>query len=141
MRLLTCLIFATLALAQSSSQWDDSSGMYTFLHEGEFVQITIEHGELSGFISRHGDTSTDKGQTIDQPFEEAQLDGNHLSFKTRFVHGEGFSFDGTISRAENKGRNGKGFYVVRGTLTRTAGGKSSPKQVTLRSLPESIEKQ
>src|ERR1700741_2807608 len=39
------------ALPQSAPTGDDYSGMYSFLREGEFVQITIEdRGNVTGFI-------------------------------------------------------------------------------------------
>jgi hypothetical protein len=31
---------------------EDISGMYSFLSEGEFVQITLEPDDVSGYISR-----------------------------------------------------------------------------------------
>ena len=47
--------------------------MFTFLKEGEFVQLTVEDGQLSGFVSRFGDTDSDKGEFIDQFFDKATL--------------------------------------------------------------------
>src|SRR6266568_2530715 len=42
---------------------EDYSGMYSFLREGEFVQITIEDkGAVSGFISRFGEA---RGQQVE----------------------------------------------------------------------------
>src|ERR1017187_7306167 len=58
------------------------SGMFTFLKEGEFVQITLEDGALSGFISRFGETESDKGQFIDQFFDKATLEGDRLDRKS-----------------------------------------------------------
>ncbi len=41
---------------------ENYSGMYSFLQEGEFVQITVEdEGHVTGFISRYGDLDSDKG--------------------------------------------------------------------------------
>ena len=71
------------AQASAPSNANDPSGMYTFLKEGEFVQLNVEDGKLSGFVSRFGDTDSDKGEFIDQFFDKASLDGNHLSFKPR----------------------------------------------------------
>jgi hypothetical protein len=45
--------------AQDGRQY---SGMYSFLSEGEFVQITVEdQGKVAGFVSRYGDGPSDKG--------------------------------------------------------------------------------
>ena len=41
---------------------DDYSGMYSFLQDGEFVQLTVEDaGRVTGFISRYGDLESDRG--------------------------------------------------------------------------------
>src|SRR6266576_2388513 len=41
---------------------EDYSGMYAFLQDGEFVQVTVEDaGRLTGFVSRYGDLESDRG--------------------------------------------------------------------------------
>src|SRR6478672_5634181 len=65
----------------------DMSGMYTFLREGEFVQLTVDDGKLSGYVSRFGETESDKGQFIDQFFDKTSLVGDRLTFNTKIVHG------------------------------------------------------
>src|ERR1700740_2680153 len=38
------------------------SGMYSFLKDGEFVQLTVEDGSsVTGFVSRFGDGGGEKG--------------------------------------------------------------------------------
>src|SRR5689334_7990758 len=67
---------------------EDFSGMYTFLKDGEFIQLTIEDdGDVSGFISRFGDQDSDKGAFLNQFFKTAKLQGNNLEFTTKVVHG------------------------------------------------------
>jgi len=98
---------------------DDYSGMYTFLREGEFIQVTVEEeGKVSGFISRFGDSDTDKNEFLDQFFESGKLDSSHLTFTTKNVHGTWFTFDGTLGRGSGKKPEEEGYYVIRGTLTR-----------------------
>jgi hypothetical protein len=98
---------------------DDYSGMYTFLREGEFLQVTIEEqSKVSGFISRFGDSETDKNEFLDQFFESGKLDSGHLTFTTKNVHGTWFTFDGTVERGVGKKPEEEGYYVIRGTLNR-----------------------
>lgn len=79
------------------------SGMYTFLKEGEFVQVTVEDaGHVTGFVSRFGDGESDKGAFLDQFFKNAKLEGNKLTFTTEVVHGVTFDFKGTVERGEGK---------------------------------------
>jgi hypothetical protein len=116
------LLFLSLvcAVAQSASPaTDDYSGMYSFLRDGEFVQISVEEkGNVSGFISRYGDSDNDKDTFLDQFFESGKLETNRLTFRTKEVHGTRFTFEGTIERGTGKTPDQEGFYVIRGTLTR-----------------------
>ncbi|HVO80486.1 MAG TPA: hypothetical protein VMT28_07135 [Terriglobales bacterium] len=96
---------------------EDYSGMYTFLQDGEFVQITVEDkGRVTGFVSRYGDLESDKGIFLDQFFKEGKLDGNKLSFTTQTVHGVWFDFKGTVERGEGKQAADEAYYVLKGTL-------------------------
>lgn len=117
------------------------SGMFTFLKEGEFVQLTVEDGKLSGFVSRFGDTESDKGQFIDQFFEKAALDGDHLYFKTKAVHAVWYELDGTLTVVPGKPEGGEGYRVIRGKLTlHTTDAKgverATEKTVELKSFPD-----
>ncbi|HYM74982.1 MAG TPA: hypothetical protein VE377_03305 [Candidatus Dormibacteraeota bacterium] len=94
------------------------SGMYTFLKEGEFLQVTVEEdGSVTGFVSRFGDGESDKGAFLDQFFKSGKLDGNKLSFTTEIVHGVAFDFHGTIERGEGKNPGEEAYFVLKGTLT------------------------
>jgi hypothetical protein len=97
------------------------SGMYTFLKEGEFVQITVEDdSSVSGFISRYGETESDKGIFLDQFFKTGKLEGNKLTFTTKLMHGVSFDFNGAFERGEGKNPGEDAYFVLKGTLTRNA---------------------
>lgn len=94
------------------------SGMYSFLKEGEFVQLTVEDtGRITGFVSRFGDQESDKGAFLDQFFKTGKLEGNNLSFATAIVHGTGFEFKGTVERGDGKKPGDEAYFVLKGTLT------------------------
>src|SRR4051812_24780582 len=60
--------------APSATSVPAYSGMYTFLKEGEFVQVTVEdEGHVTGFISRFGDGESDQGTFLDQFFKSGKL--------------------------------------------------------------------
>lgn len=105
--------------APSKSQGPQAySGMYSFLKEGEFVQLTVEDaGHVTGFISRFGDQESDKGAFLDQFFKTGKLEGNNVSFSTEVVHGAGFDFKGTVERGDGKKPGDEGYFVLKGTLT------------------------
>ena len=109
------------------------SGMYMFLKEGEFVQVTVEDaGKVTGFVSRYGDGESDKGAFLDQFFKSGKLDGNRLTFATETVHGVWFEFKGTVDRGEGKNPGDEGYYVLKGTVTEKS--TDVNKKVTSRSL-------
>lgn len=97
------------------------SGMYTFLKEGEFVQVTVEdEGHVTGFISRYGNGDSDKGAFLNQFFKSGKLEGNKLNFTTEIVHGVSFDFKGTVERGEGKTPGDEAYFVLRGILTESA---------------------
>jgi hypothetical protein len=120
------------------------SGMYSFLREGEFVQLTVEaKGRVTGFVSRFGDSESDRGVFLDHFFKSGKLDSNQLTFTTDTVHGVSFDFEGVIERGEGKKAGDEGYYVLKGTLTEItsddAKNKSShPRQVALKSFPQDL---
>jgi hypothetical protein len=106
---------------QDAKRGQAFSGMYSFLKEGEFVQVTVEEaGHVTGFVSRFGDGERDKGTFLDQFFKSAKLEGNKLSFTTEMVHGIAFDFKGTVERGEGKNPGDEGYFVLKGTLTENA---------------------
>jgi hypothetical protein len=95
--------------------------MYSFLKDGEFVQISVEdQGRVTGFVSRYRDGENEKGEFLDQYFRSGKLDGNKLSFTTETVRGVWFEFKGTVERGEGKNRGDEAYYVLKGTLTENA---------------------
>jgi hypothetical protein len=112
-------LLAALAYGQTAPApaQEDYSGMYTFLREGEFVQITVEDaGHVTGFVSRYGDSASDQGAFLDHFFKQAKLEGHDLSFTTETVHGTWFEFRGKLDRGPAKTRAQEGYYVLKGTL-------------------------
>jgi hypothetical protein len=147
---LTCVaILALLCSAQESktpppaSPGSEYSGMYSFLREGEFVQITVEdEGRVSGFVSRYGDRQSDRGAFLDHFFKagKAKLDGNLLTFETETVHGVWFEFRGAFERGEGKKAGDEAFHVLKGTLTDYSTDESQKtssrsREVVLKSFP------
>jgi hypothetical protein len=109
----------------SEPQKNDYSGMYSFLREGEFVQITVEgDGRVIGLVSRYVNEDPEPrdeegGTFVDQLFKSGKLEGTHLSFVTEELDGITYEFRGEIERGEGKVRTDEGYYVVKGTLTET----------------------
>lgn len=96
---------------------EDISGMYSFLHEGEFLQINLEKDGVSGYISRMGILPSDRDEFLDHFFTRAEIRGHDVSFTTRHVHSMWYEFKGRYDRGPGKTKVQDGYYVIRGTLT------------------------
>ncbi len=119
--LLTCMLSSgqnTAPNPPAAKPANDYSGMYSFLRDGEFVQLTVEEeGHVTGFISRYGDTESDRGEFLDLFFKSGKLDGKSLNFTTQTVHGVWYEFKGTIERGPGKNPGDEAYYLLKGTLT------------------------
>lgn len=123
---------------------EDYSGMYAFLRDGEFIQVTVEEeGRVTGFVSRYGELESDRGVFLDHFFKEGKLDGNTLTFTTKTVHSVWFEFKGAIERGEGKNVGDEAYYVLKGTLTQydtDANQKTSSRsrEVAFKSFPRDM---
>lgn len=151
-----CIILALfcvvgLALAQAPTETkpaespaNDISGMYSFLREGEYLQITVEdQGKVTGVLSRFGDLDSDRGAFLDQFLDQGTLKDGKLQFSTRPLHGVRFEFKGAVERGKGKLPGEEAYYVLRGTLTQyvtDATKKSSAKarEVEFKSFPSDL---
>jgi hypothetical protein len=154
-------VFAGAAIAQSAaippkskpavtSATEDISGMYSFEHDGEFVQVTIEpqtpedSGKpvpVSGFISRYGDSDSDRGVFLDHFFSKGTLDKKSLSFSTKTVHSISYEFSGIVERGDGKSRANEGYFILTGTLKQNTIGSdkkttSRSREITMKSFPD-----
>jgi len=128
--LVILLLFSWVAFAQKNAPrtppkeapaaaQQDVSGMYSFLKEGEFVEVDLDGNNVTGFISRYGDSESDRGAFLDHMFSGGSYDGKNLSFKTKEVHGVTYEFKGKVERGEGKQPGSEAYYVLKGTLTET----------------------
>jgi hypothetical protein len=119
------------------------SGMYSFLSDGEFVQLTVEdQSHVIGLVSRYAD-STHEGGFLNQLFDSGKLDGNQLTFTTKTVQGLSFEFRGTVERGEGKTRGDEAYYVLQGTLVEKTIDEakktsSHSREVSLKSFPQDL---
>src|SRR6202521_5983453 len=145
--LLTCVLSSgrnTAPNPPAAKPPNDYSGMYSFLQDGEFVQLTVEdEGRVTGFVSRYGDSESDRGAFLDQFFKQGKLDGTRLTFTTDTVHGVWYEFKGTVERGEGKTPADEAYYILKGTLAEyrsDANKKVSSKshEVAFKSFPREV---
>jgi hypothetical protein len=149
---LVMLLAAAVAVAQSRpapqmtpSPADEYSGMYSFLQDGEFVQVDfLPDGKISGFVSRYGELESDKGAFLDHFIKTGSWKEKQISFETAVVHGVWFGFKGTVERGPAKTRAEEGYYMLKGTLSQNstdAAGKASgrSREITMKQFPQDDE--
>lgn len=152
-RLLPVLIAVALLVAGTASAQKqapgtpiaDFSGMYTFLEEGEFLQINLESpNKVTGYISRYGDSSSDKGAFLTQFVKTGTTDGTKVDFVTEPVHGTWFEFSGTVRQDSTKKVTDEGYFVLHGKLTKytqdqNKNTSAQAREVVFKSFPQDEE--
>jgi hypothetical protein len=125
---------------------EDISAMYSFLNEGEFLQINVEGDAVTGYVSRRGSLDSDRGDFFDQFFDKASVQGHDVAFITKVVHSVWYEFRGRFDRGSGKSKGDDSYYVLRGTLTEYTLGldkttTSRARQVEFKSMaqPEEID--
>ena len=135
-----------MSLTSGSSSPAEIAGLYSFLRDGEFVQLTIEDDDtVNGFVSRYADPKEDKGAFLDHFFKTASVKnsmvGWMLKFQTKTVQGVWFEFEGLVKRGPGKSPQDESYWVISGKLKRhdvSADGKdkAETKQVEFMSFPQ-----
>jgi hypothetical protein len=96
---------------------DGLSGMYSFLREGEFLQLSLEdNGSVNGILSRFADEAGTAFR--DQSLKSGSFKDGRLSFRTVTVDKIWWEFTGTVVRGSGKTPDDESFRLLRGTLTR-----------------------
>jgi hypothetical protein len=122
-------------IAAKGKEWsslpDDASGEYQLDEKGSMVEITIEGGKLSGYVSKILDEET----VLTYFFAHAAVHGDQVAFATKQVHGIWYSFDGEIVRGEGRASSELGFYRLKGDWTTHNDTRKSESTVSFKSTP------
>ena len=113
---LLAVMLAAQAKPAPKNAAPDYSGRYSFLQEGEDLQLDITDGKVDGYISRLGDSETDRDTVLNHYLAKASLTGDKLTFTSKPVHAVWYEFSGTIGRGPAKNRAEDGYYQIVGTL-------------------------
>ncbi|MCI0351753.1 MAG: hypothetical protein L0Z53_20220 [Acidobacteriales bacterium] len=147
------LLFALVAIAaivnageaktRNASEFQNISGTYSFLREGELIEFNLQEGQIIGDVQRFGSTDADRGVLLTHFFDKASLNKDRLEFTTKTVHGIYYRFTGRIERGEGKTRADEDYYRMVGTLTEyssDAGKKVSARkrEATFKSAPDEM---
>jgi hypothetical protein len=110
---------------------EDASGEYELDKDGSVVQITIENGRLSGYV-----TKMEQGSALTLFFLHTSIHGGQITFTTKAVHGVSYSFDGNVVRGEKAvAASETGFYRLVGEMTEHSSAGAGTARVSLQSTP------
>jgi hypothetical protein len=109
----------------------EASGEYQLGKPGDVIEIILDSNGLTGYISMLGKSDHDKEVPLTYFFDETQLDARTLSFTTKPVHGQWYSFTGTVVRGPALTRDKEGYYLLKGKLTLHEGQVEQPRNVAL----------
>lgn len=116
----------------------DASGEYLIDESGSTIEITLDEGRLSGYVTRMGDEQSDKTTPLTLFFDQVTAKGQQLTFTTKKVHGIWYEFSGTIERGDSRTtRSENGYYLLKGwwTVHNDAGKTQSRDEVIFKSTP------
>jgi len=119
-QILAFLAFSTVCCAwgqASGAIREDISGMYSFLRDGESIQLNLQDGKLSGWVTTYGFLDSDKDTLVDRFFQKASLQGDQVYFITKPLHGCWLEFSGRVERGEAATRAKEGYFRLTGNLT------------------------
>ncbi|MBW4026399.1 MAG: hypothetical protein HIU93_03280 [Acidobacteria bacterium] len=117
---------------------DDASGEYE-LNSEDVIEITLDGGHLGGYLSRIQSSSGEKSAPMTFLFAAVTVEGRRFSFTTQKLHDQWYAFEGTIVRGPGSKRDDEGYYLLAGTLTEYSGSRSTPRKVSLKSMPTCVE--
>ncbi len=109
----------------------EASGEYQLGRPGDVIEIILDNNGLTGYISMLGRNDKDKEVPLTYFFDETQLNAKTMSFTTKPVHGQWYSFDGTVVRGPAPTRDKEGYYLLKGRLSLHVGQTEQPRNVAL----------
>lgn len=92
-------------------------GEYRWGEPGEVIELYVEKGALRGYMTRRSERDSAGSAPMTFAFAEAGITGGTLSFRTRPIHGDWYSFKGRVTRGTAASRTLEGYYLLQGTLS------------------------
>jgi hypothetical protein len=111
------VMIAVLSANAVAAIHEDISGMYSFLRDGESIQLNVQDGKLSGWVTSFGFLESDRDTLVDRFFQKASLQDDQVYFITKPIHGCWVEFTGHVERGDVASRAKEGYLRLVGSLT------------------------
>ncbi len=103
--------------------------------EGSAVELYFDSGVVNGYVLVRG--SGDRSMPMTFDFAKTHADGHAITWSTRQVHGEWWSFAGRVERGLDEVTSQEpGFYLLAGTLTHHTPSGDESRTMSLKREPE-----
>jgi hypothetical protein len=93
-----------------------AEGEYRWGEPGEVIELYVEDGALRGYMTRRSERRDAGSSPMTFAFTKAGTSGATLSFTTRQIHGDWYSFEGHAVRGPAASPSRDGYYLLEGTL-------------------------
>jgi hypothetical protein len=124
--------------AARSSLPVDADGEYQFGETGEVIELYVEEHALRGYLLKRSEPGRAASTPLTYDFAaggaDARAGDSSVHFTTRTVHGEFYSFTGSLVRGRATSPSTLGYYLLRGQLTLHQGAAVNTKSVVLERL-------
>ncbi len=94
-----------------------AEGEYRWGEPGEVIELYVEDGALRGYLTRRSERAHADSAPMTFAFAAARTAGPRLSFSTRPIHGDWYSFEGQVVRGSSASPRLDGYYLLQGTLS------------------------
>ena len=112
----------------------NADGEYQFGETGEVIELYVEDHILRGYIVKRSERWHAGSTPLTYDFSSGSAVNNAVSFTTRTLHGEFYSFSGSVVRGPAADPSSLGYYLLRGQLTLHADAAADTHSVVLERL-------
>ena len=112
----------------------DADGEYQFGETGEVIELYVEDHALRGYLLKRSEREHSASTPLTYDFISGSAANNAVSFTTRTLHGEFYSFTGSVVRGAATSPATLGYYLLRGQLVLHAGAAVETRNVVLERL-------
>ncbi len=120
--------------AARSSLPPDADGEYQFGETGEVIELYVEEHALRGYLLKRSEAGHAASAPLTYDFAAGDAVAGTVHFTTRTVHGEFYSFSGSLGRGRATSPSVLGYYLLRGQLTLHQGATVNTRSVVLERL-------
>ena len=96
---------------------EEAEGEYQWGDSGEVINLYVENGRLDGYLTQRSERRQVNSTPITFSFDRTTVHGSQITFTTQRIHGDWYSFTGSLVRGSAVSPRQQGYYLLNGTLS------------------------